>query len=184
MAVMLVGAVVPAHAILVTYSTTGSLNGLGNVFTDGGGLTITFNGLTNNSVDITTGFTNASLGFFHTDVTGSGGTISPAIPVSILITQTVPSAGSGSVSGTMDGTISANSSTGQVDFSVTHVDIGLVSYDVRSNPLDLVPPSTNNGDATVQARVTVTPEPSTLVLVGSGITGLAGMVRRRLARRQ
>src|SRR5262249_38606396 len=111
-------------------------------------------------------------------------TIPAATPVSILITQTVPSAGSGSVSGTMEGTITATSSNGLVTFDVTHVDIGLVSYDVRSNPLDLVPPSTNNGNATVQARVTVTPEPSTLVLVGSGITGLAGMVRRRLARRQ
>src|SRR5262249_51861027 len=141
------GAALPAHAVLVTYSTTGSLNGGGNIFTVGG-LTVTFNGLTNNTVDAAP-FTNGSLGTFHTDVIGTGRTIPAGTTVSILITQTVPSIGSGSASGTIEGTISGNSSTGVVDFDITHVEIGDVSYDVRTDPLDLVPPSTNNGDATV-----------------------------------
>ncbi|PYO02295.1 MAG: hypothetical protein DMD91_04620 [Candidatus Rokuibacteriota bacterium] len=48
--------------------------------------------------------------------------------------------------------------------------------------LDQAPPSPNHDRAPRTSMKAATP-PSMLLLVGTGLTGLAGMVRRRLARR-
>jgi len=62
--------------------------------------------------------------------------------------------------------------------------IGGVIDELTSVPLDLALPSPKHDDASPQASITAaTPPPSMLLLVGTGLTGLAGMVRRRLTRR-
>ena len=54
--------------------------------------------------------------------------------------------------------------------------------ELKSVAQDLAPAS--NHEASRQSSMTTaTPPPSMLLLVGTGLTGLAGMVRRRLARR-
>ncbi len=74
------------------------------------------------------------------------------------------------------------SSSGEVKFRL--VEIGGVIDELTSVPLDLALPSPNHDDASPQASITAaTPPPSMLLLVGTGLTGLAGMVRRRLTRR-
>jgi hypothetical protein len=51
----------------------------------------------------------------------------------------------------------------------------LVSVDLTGNPLIF----NTFGDGTVSVRVSPAPEPTSLVLLGSGLLGLAGMWRRR-----
>ena len=164
----------------ITFSTTGSIGGGGNSMTFGSGgntTQITFTGV-NSTVDANP-FTFASLGEFQTVVTGSGAAITPGTTFTLTINQTVPSAGTGFLQATINGTITQNSSTGLVTFSVSSTTINGVTYSLTNNPLPLVPPSTNNGVTSVQAQITAVPEPATMILLGTGLAGAAASIRKR-----
>lgn len=186
-AAALAGIVLPAHATIVDYSTTGTITcsgctGSGTSSVTFGPLTLTYLPIAAGSVNASPS-TNASAGEIKiTDTSTSSTAINGTF--SLQINQTTPSAGSGNLdTGTLTGSLSTNGSTGLLMFTGSTLNLGGIQYTLDSfsflKDYVLVPPS-SGGITSLEMNVTSTlPEPTFMALTAFGFAGMGVVAFRR-----
>jgi hypothetical protein len=187
--VALAAMVLPAHATVVDYSTTGAFTCVG--CTGSGTGTITFGTLTLTYDPIGAGVvnaspsTNASAGaIVITDTSTNNTPINGTF--ALTIHQAVPSLGNGFLTGALSGSLSTNGSSSLLAFNgSTSLNLGGIEYNLTptfGSDYALVPPS-SGGTTTLEMTVTSTlPEPTFMALTALGFAGM-GLVAFRRRRR-
>lgn len=187
---MALAMVLPAHATIVDYSTTGTITctsctGSGTDSVTFGSLTLTYMPIVAGSVNASP-TTNASAGDIQ--ITDTSRTSTPINGTfSLNISQTLPSVGSGGLdTGTLTGSLSTNGSTGMITFTDSTLNLGGIEYQLDGfafgNSYILVPPS-SGGITSLEMNVTSTlPEPTFVGLTALGFAGMGVVAFRRRRR--
>lgn len=179
----------PALAQTVTFSTTGAFSGGGcsTASCAFDGFTLSFTPVGSNT------FMSGSLvdlGSFNTQCVSCTNGVMQTFPSGVVFTltinQTNPSAGAGNFTGSVSGTLSYNPAFSSLVWMPTSssLNIGAVNYQlVIDNTgnfnIEAPTPDANPNPTVVKAFVTVTPEPSTVALMATGLLGLIPVMRRR-----
>lgn len=167
-------------------STTGTCNQLAaasSVSCAFGSFTLLYTGTTASSVG---NGSVVSFGTFLLTGTGSATVPPPTITFDLFVNQTTPSVGSAMFTGTISGTISAgaggssstlvwapnqNRTIGDVRYTIIYDNVGPAVDRGLALPI--------NNDRGINAIVNVVPEPSTYLLMATGLVGLVATARRR-----
>jgi hypothetical protein len=177
----------PAAAQDVAFSTTGAFSGACT------GTSCAFGGFTLQFVPVgSNGFFSGSLvdlGTFNSSCSLSSCPLTnfpSGVTFTLTINQTIPSAGTNQVLGTVSGTLAFNPTFSSLiwtpapnAFSIGTANYTLVVDNTGNFNIEAPTGDANPNASVVKAFVTTTPEPSTVALMATGMFGLIPVVRRR-----